>query len=258
MIQIGVRSLLDALEGAGGKRDLDAGLRRHLSRLQESARSPMPMPGREMPEIVAPEEGPQPLSDLFLALCESVAANYLEQRRPESAPEVVWEAFAARPRLNEYRALRDWSLKAGTWLTWRKKAWDWLAGREGQAVSILLWEGHLEEAWTQARQRGATDEEWLELARRREQDHPEEAFEIYRNRVERLLPRSDPGAYRESVRWLRRLESLQGPLGKAREFAELMEAVRARSRRRPRWVKILDESLGPGAFLDRGPGDEAH
>jgi len=207
-------------------------------------------PQAEVPTPSEPrkEERQEPLSDLFLALCESVAQTYLERQRPDSAIKVVWEAFVTRPRLAEYRALREWSLKAGSWPLWRKKAWAHIRGPEGQAgeaVGILLWEGHLEEAWEEARLRGASDAEWLELARRREQDYPEEAVEIYRSRIEQILPKADASGYREAVKWLRRMESLQVQLGQEPEFAEFLRSLRERHRRRPRWLQLLDEGFGP-------------
>lgn len=252
MIRIGVHSLQRALEGAGFDRDPEASLKRHLARL-EAARVP-PAGTASAPGAV---REPEPLSDLFLALCESVASTYLDQKRPQAAPEIVWEAFAARPRLPEYRALRTWAQKAGTWPAWREKAWACLDERGDDAVAILIWEGHLEEAWARAQRHGAREDEWMELARRREQDHPAEAYDLYRGRVEQLLARTDLGAYRETVRWLRRMESLKGVLGREADFAAFVDSVRGRSSRRPRLVRLLGESLGPDAFPERRDGDEA-
>jgi uncharacterized Zn finger protein len=246
MERLGIQNLQQALEGRT-ERDLDESLNRHLRRLEAACEmssdvsSPPPSETRK-------EKRQEPLSDLFLALCESVAQTYLERHRPDSAMKVVWEAFVSRPRLAEYRALREWSLKAGSWPAWRKRAWGHIhgpEGRAGEAVGILLWEGHLEEAWTEARLRGASDAEWLELARRREQDYPEEAVEIYRTRIEQLLPKADAAGYREAVKWLRRMESLQAQLGQEQEFADFLRSLRERHRRRPRWLQFLDEGFGP-------------
>ncbi len=243
MMRIGVRNLEEALRGMGGGRDLERGLALHLGRLDATiarAGGPSSAPARG-----AASEG-EPLSDLFLALCESVAQKYLEREDAAQAPHVIWEAFAARPRLAEYRALREWALKADVWTEWREKAWDLLAEKRGDAVAILLWEGHLEEAWQEATARGASDEEWLELARRREQDHPAAAAEIYRDQIGRLLTRSDAAAYRDAVKWLRRMESVLAHLGRSADFADFLGTLRADPRRRPRWNRTLDEAFGPG------------
>lgn len=245
MKRIGIHELFQAVSRTDADRDLEAPLRRALARLEPDLGLPSggapPVPRREV------EAGEPPLSELFLALCESVAGCYLEQKRPQSAAGVVWEAFAARPRLAEYRALKDWALRAGDWPGWQTKARNLLdATRDADLVGILLWEGQVDEAWTRARERGATEAQWLELARRREQDHPEEALDVYRARVEHLLSSSDPSGYRESVRWLRRLESLYGELGREPEFAGLLAQIRLLHRRRPRLIRALEDAFGPG------------
>jgi hypothetical protein len=254
MERLGIHSLQQALEGKAD-RDLEEGLNRHLRRL-EAAGDVLQDPLSGMPQATAPEprkpEPPGPLSDLFLALTESVAETYLQNQRPDSAMKIVWEAFVTRPGIAEYRALRDWALKAGSWPVWRQSAWTHLRSAEdppGDAVGILLWEGHLEEAWNEARVRGATDAQWLELARRREQDFPEESIQIYRSRIEQVLPKADATGYREAVKWLRRVESLLAQDGREREFAEFLRPLRDRHRRRPRLLQLLDEAFGP----DPGP-----
>jgi len=249
MMRIGIRSLEQALREMGGGRDLERGLSLGLARLDDALAR---VSGPSSAPVRGGDSGAAAPSDLFLALCESVAQKYVAREKAVRAPHVIWEAFEARPRLAEYRALREWALKANAWTPWREKAWDLLAEKRGDAVAILLWEGHLEEAWQEATARGAADEEWLELARRREQDHPESAAEIYRDQIGRLLAGSDAAAYRDAVKWLRRMETVLAHLGRSSDFDDFLGTLRADPRRRPRWTRMLDEAFGPEAPPESG------
>src|SRR6187549_2679338 len=103
MERLGIQSLQQALEGRT-ERDLEESLKRHLRRLEAAEQNNQDQlfapPQAEVPPPAETrkEERQEPLSDLFLALCESVAQTYVERQRPDSAMKVVWEAFATRPR----------------------------------------------------------------------------------------------------------------------------------------------------------------
>lgn len=116
---------------------------------------------------------------------------------------LVWAAFAARPILDEYRNLKQHADRVDQWAIWRDKALDRIREeiarrkREGQKdrwsafgrpdhselVRILLWERRVEDAWREAVAGGCTSDRWLELAARREKDHPKEVLPIYQSQV---------------------------------------------------------------------------
>jgi uncharacterized Zn finger protein len=107
-------------------------------------------------------------------------------------------------------------------------------------VRILLWEGDVEDAWREAKEGGCSNELWLELAARREEDHPEEALSIYEARIEPLIERTNNKAYQEAYELLLKVRALMRTLGREQEFDEYMELLRAEYKRKRNFMKLLD------------------
>ena len=68
-------------------------------------------------------------------------------------------------------------------------------------VRILLWEGRPDDAWHEAQKGGCADGLWLDLARERESDHPEDALTVYTPRIGPMVAAAT-GDYSEPVRFL--------------------------------------------------------
>jgi hypothetical protein len=123
--------------------------------------------------------------------------EYDDRGRHEEAMGLIWKGFEGMPRLQIYQDLKAHADRAGAWEYWREKALDFLreviasqkkksnnsylffAVDHSELVGILLWEGNVEEAWTEAKEGGCCDRLWLDLAARREEDHPEDSLAVY-------------------------------------------------------------------------------
>jgi hypothetical protein len=68
-----------------------------------------------------------------------------------------------------------------------------------ELVRIFLWERHLDAAWTEAKRGRCSRALWLDLAAKREKDHPEDASTIYHAQVEPTLAQENHHAYREAI-----------------------------------------------------------
>jgi hypothetical protein len=189
-----------------------------------------------------------------------IAEIYVQAGKPETALE--WAEYTDSPRLTQFEKLKAHANRGGRWREWRKKAFDHLRGTLATAMSnarndrwawaraidrseivrILLWEDNIEAAWQEAREGGCSADLWLELAARREKDHPENALPIYQRQVERVLDKKNIDAYREAVRLLRKVQNLMERLGRKRDFPHLLDNVRAEHRAKRNFMKLLAQA----------------
>ena len=75
-----------------------------------------------------------------------------------------------------------------------------------------------------------SDELWLELAGKREADHPRDVLSVYRGVAERRIAQKDNAAYRQAVEVLGRLRAVTERLGELGEFDTYIGALRAAHR----------------------------
>lgn len=189
-----------------------------------------------------------------------LAAEYHDRGRHEEAMDLIWTEFARRPRLEGYRELKAHADHAGTWERWRGKALDFVREdiatekkeSEGsylsrpvdrsRLVEILLWEGNAEDAWREAKEGGCADKLWLDLAARREEEHPEDALDIYRaSRIEPLIEQTNNTAYREACDLLLKTRGLMRRLDLEAEYDEYVDLLRLEYKRKRNFIKLLDE-----------------
>lgn len=195
-----------------------------------------------------------------------LADEYVRRSRGEDAMAVVWAQFEEQPALAAFQVLKRYADQLGAWPLWRRRAIAevrrtteqsisaesarpqgsrtvnrWAQPADGsRLVEILLWEGRLDEAWSDATTLGCSRSLWLRLAREREADHPADAVPIYRQEIERLLQVTDKGNYAEAVDLLKRMAPLMTRLGRDGEFAALVATTRAANARRPSFITLLD------------------
>ncbi|MGF1472326.1 MAG: SWIM zinc finger domain-containing protein [Rubrobacteraceae bacterium] len=186
-------------------------------------------------------------------LREFLAREYSERGRPEEAMEVMWEEFATRPHLANYRKLKSCTERLEDWAIWREKALDrvreqtaalkesrWFRADNSTLVGILLWERHYDEAWREAVEGGCSPGLWLELAAARERDHPEDAISVYRDRIEDLIDQKNKESYREARDFILKVRELMRRTGREPEFAAYLESVRAAHRRKRNLMALLE------------------
>ncbi len=187
-----------------------------------------------------------------------LAYEYHARGRHEEAMDLIWTGFAEEPRLDGYEELKAHADRAGTWERWRTQALDFLREdivrkkRESKSsylsfpvdhsnlVEILLWEGNVEEAWREAKEGGCSDRLWLDLAARREEDHPEDSLAIYQEKIEPLVNQTDNKAYRRAYELLLKVRTLMRCLGRQAEFDEYVELLRLEYKRKRNFMKLLD------------------
>lgn len=92
----------------------------------------------------------------------------------------------------------------------------------------------------EANEGGCSAELWLELARLRENDHPEDAARIYLARVEPLVSQKNNQAYADAVALLRKTRELMIRLGQRQAFDDQLTAIRATHKPKRNFIQLLD------------------
>jgi uncharacterized Zn finger protein len=98
----------------------------------------------------------------------------------------------------------------------------------------------VEAAWREAQEGGCSNELWMELAAKREKDHPEDALPVYQRQIEPTLNQKNNEAYREAIGVLRNIRGLMVRLDREPEFARYLESVRAAHKPKRNFMKLLD------------------
>lgn len=193
-------------------------------------------------------------------LLEVLAEEYERWGRHGEAIELMWRAFMDAPGLTAYERLKVHADRADRWKMWRAKAleqlrrtarppsagrWrnepDWSAGRS-ELVKVFLWEGDVDAAWKEAVEGGCSVHLWLELAQKREADHPGDVLPIYQEHVERLIGQKNNRAYAEAVELMRTVQDLMGRLSRNSGFPAYVASVRAAHKPKRNLMKLLDQA----------------
>ena len=146
------------------------------------------------------------------ALTGIVIDAYQDRGRHAEAMPFAMAEFERDPTFAGYLVLQTRATRAGEWDTRREPAraalrraagpasppWGRPVGRSG-LVQALLADGEPDQAWQEAVQGGCADAVWLALAAEREAEHPDDAIEVYRKAVERLVSLKDKDAYAKAA-----------------------------------------------------------
>lgn len=193
-------------------------------------------------------------------LREFLANEYHRRKRHDEAMALVWAEYTESPVLSEYQNLKTHADRIGAWKSWRDKALEylrlqiaeassgrrkdrWPAYREAdhsELVRIYLWEKDIESAWREAQEGCCSNSLWLELAGKREKEHPEDALSIYQRQIEPVLDRKNNEAYEEAVDFLRKIRELMVRLGRESEFTDYATKLRAAHKAKRNFMKLLD------------------
>lgn len=179
-------------------------------------------------------------------LVDAANEEYHRAGRDGDAVALAWRAFEERPSSQEYERLCGHAQRAGMWADLRDRALATLrarveaniaaanktaAGRPdnwarrygpsrdaSDLVAAFVFEGDVEQAWTEAKAAGCSRALWLELARHREQDHPADAIPIWQGEVERAIDVKTNHAYADAVAMIARIRGLMEAAGQGDEF----------------------------------------
>ena len=193
-------------------------------------------------------------------LREFLADEYHRRRRHDEALALVWDVYAASPGLRDYENLAEHAKRVDQWPAWREKAlahlreqlakakqpdarrkepW-WRPPDHSELVQILLWEKDVDAAWGEAQQGGCSEHLWLDLADQRGKDHPEDAFPVYRKRVERLLQGTGDAVYHDAIEMLRKMRRAMHGAGRPpEEFDQYLDALRTEQKRKRNFIAML-------------------
>ena len=191
-------------------------------------------------------------------LRDFLAEEYHRRGRHDEAMALIWVEFAERSSLQYYQKLKTHADRIQQWPKWREQALALLRQSiersrqstpktawsrpldHSELVSIFLWEKEDEAAWQEAQQGGCRNDLWLELAARREQDHPEDALAIYQRQIEPLVNQTQQQAYETAVSYLRKVRELLQRLGRKAEFTSYLELLRKTYKRKRNFMALLD------------------
>ncbi|MGQ0662075.1 MAG: hypothetical protein ACT4P2_00510 [Pseudomonadota bacterium] len=175
---------------------------------------------------------------------------------------LVWAEFTDSPSLQQFQNLKNHADRLGRWPAWREKAlacmreqiakekrgarkhlWGWFAPADhSELVRVFLWEKDIETAWREAKDGGCSIDLWMNLAAKREKEHPEDALTVYQEQIAPTLARTNNDAYRQAVDLLRKINGLMGGLGRSQEFARYLESVRAAHKPKRNFMKLLAQA----------------
>ncbi len=192
-------------------------------------------------------------------LREFLANEYHNRHRHEEAMALMWAEFTEAARLKQFQILKKHADRVKQWPLWREKALLFLreqinkekqkargiwAGRVDNSalVEIYLWEKNIESAWREAMEGGCGNDLWLQLATKREKEHPEDALVIYQKQIEPTLNQKNNPAYKQAVRYLTRIHGIMARLGKETEFKRYLDAVRLAHKPKRNFMKMLENS----------------
>lgn len=108
-------------------------------------------------------------------------------------------------------------------------------------VAVLLLDGEVDQAWAEATAGGCRRDQWLELARRRENDHPDDAIPLWREEVTREIAAMSNPSYANAVALIERIARLMSTAGRDDEFAPYVAGIATEHRRKRNLMKVLAE-----------------
>ena len=189
-------------------------------------------------------------------LRELLAQLHRDRGDTEAALEVFWIAFEHRPSLDTYRRLVREADAVDVGERWRADALAALqlalagaeaAGSEAHVqhvsatvIEVLLFEGSVDDSWRTATEHDCDQRIWMQLARARESEHPEDAIPIYEREVEALVGKKNDGGYREAVKLMVHIESVYVRFGRREAFASFVERIRATHGRKTNLMRRVD------------------
>lgn len=195
-------------------------------------------------------------------LDEALAEEYHRAGRSAEAVGLFWQAYRAAPAPVTYERLRQQAERAGAWTLRRDEAYavlrkvveqrmradktarrpSWSSAADGSdLVSVLLAEDRPEEAWAEANGRGCSDALWLNLAARRQDEHPDDAIPLWQRAIERAIERKNNDGYAEAVRLMAHVGKLMTAAGRQGDLAPYAAGVRVRHKPKRNLMKLLDQ-----------------
>ena len=201
-------------------------------------------------------------------LVDALAEEYHRAGRGGGAVELCWRAYEPEPSPAGYRRLCENARKAGVWDGWRDRTLSALRGSveariadaakppsrrlrrpvyygppadASHLVEVFLFEGDVEQAWSEAQAGGCSDRWWTELARLRQEQHPGDAIPIWQAQVERAIQAKNNAGYQEAVELMARVSRLMTKAGQPEAFSPYAAQVRPTHKPKRNLMKLCDQ-----------------
>jgi uncharacterized Zn finger protein len=191
----------------------------------------------------------------LVRLRELLAQLHRDRDQADAAVGVFRVGFEQHPSLDSYRRLMREADEAGDRERCRAEAFEFLNRSLGDAVrtglephvdhltgtiiEVLLFEGDSDGAWRVASERGCDQRLWMQLARAREQAHPDDTIPIYEREVESLIDTKRDAGYRDAVKVMVHIKSLLTDLERPEAFEGFVERVRTTHARKTNLMRRL-------------------
>jgi uncharacterized Zn finger protein len=107
---------------------------------------------------------------------------------------------------------------------------------------VFLWEKDVEAAWQEANRGGCSNNLWMELAAKREKEHPEDALLVYQRHIDPTVNQKNNDAYREATDLLRKIRELMVRLGREADFGRYIESVRIAHKPKRNFMKLIERA----------------
>ncbi len=190
-------------------------------------------------------------------LRDFVAGEYHRCKRYDEAYRLYRIQFIERSGLEEYQKLMGYAKKIDRAASAREDALAFLRQEiesetkspkarywsvkpdHSRLVKIFLWEKDAEAAWAEATAGGCNDHLWLELAKIREKDHPDDAVNVYKRLVEPVIEQKNNHAYDEAYRMVKKIRELMDRTGRPAEFVMYVGDLRLRHKPKRNLMKLL-------------------
>ncbi len=180
-------------------------------------------------------------------LVEVVADEHHRNGHPAEAVDVLWRAFEERTGVETYRRLKTYAERAGLWQDQHGQALGLLRKRakdrrdHSTLVAVLLLDGEVERAWAEATVGGCRRDQWLELARLREDEHPDDAIPLWREEVTREIAAMSNPSYANAVGLIERIGRLMTAAGRGEEFEPYVAGLASEHKRKRNLMKLFAE-----------------
>jgi uncharacterized Zn finger protein len=194
-------------------------------------------------------------------LRDFLAVEYHRRGRHDEAMKLIWADFSDHTGLENFQKLKAHAKRIGQWPVWREKALDFIrkdidrtkrsgTGHSGMwgcpvnnslLVEIFLSEKDPEAAWREAQAGGCSEQLWMRLAAGREQDHPEDAIEVYKKWIGPIVERKNNQSYEEAAALIRKIRLLMNRLNLDTAFADYLQAVRMAHKPKRNFMKQIDK-----------------
>jgi uncharacterized Zn finger protein len=196
-------------------------------------------------------------------LRDFLAAEYHRRKRHDEAMKLMWADFSDQESLANFQKLKAHAGRIGQWPAWREKALDFIrknisrvkqsgggrfgawdpSGSNSLLVEIFLWEKDPDAAWREAQAGGCSERLWMRLAADREQNHPEDAVEVYKKWIGPIVERKNNQAYEEAATLMKKIRLLMSRLNRDADFADYLRGVRAAHKPKRNFMKLLDRIM---------------